>query len=167
MKVIRYRKKTVVGTMVFVVALAAVLTLYNRSAEAALLKATIFMTQEKIPRKISEKELIEFVKKNQTKRLEETKESTVKDRMWKASVLITFKYPLDALEFDLVFYDIQKGVRILVERRSTLLSKGGQKTYLERIKLKRPKYEPNRKMELAVEVKRAEVGRFKFSIAGE
>jgi hypothetical protein len=167
MEVIRYRKKTVFGTTAFLVAMAAVFTLYNRPAEAVMLKAKITMTQEKIPRKISEKELIAFVKKHQTKRLEETKESNVKERMWKADVLILFNYPIDALEFDLVFYDIQKGVRIMVERRSTLLNKRDQKTYLERIKLRRPQYKPNRKMELTVEVKRAEVGRFKFTIAGE
>ncbi|MBN1652822.1 MAG: hypothetical protein JXA30_03520 [Deltaproteobacteria bacterium] len=160
-------KKKVVEAMAVIVVLTAFFALFSRSAEAGLLKAKIYMTQEKIPRKLSEKELIDFVKKHQTQRIDESKESKVKDRSWQANVLIAFNSPLGALEFDLVFYDIQKGVRVLVDRQNTLLSERAQKTYLQKINLKRPRYQPNRKMELAIEVNRAEVGRFKFTTAGE
>ena len=167
MEVQKLTKRKVAATVALTVAFTVLFALFYQSAEARPSKAKIYMTQEKIPRKLTEKELVAFVKKHQTKRLEETKDSNIKKRIWKANVVFAFKRPLGAMEFDLVFYEIKRGVRILVERRNTLLNDSTQKTYLEKIKLRRPSYKPNRKMVLAVEVNRAEVGRFKFSTIGE
>lgn len=146
---------------------AVMIGMFADSADAGRLKAQIYMTQEKIPRRLTEKDLLAFVRKHRTKRIEETKIAEIKDRSWKSNLVIAFNGVLGALEFELVFYDIQKGVRILVERQSILVNNQNQKTYVERLNLKRPLYKPNRQLELVVEVRRQVAGRLRFSTQGE
>jgi hypothetical protein len=161
------QKKTLVGVLAFSVALVVGFGLYFETAQAGRLQAKVLMTQESIPRKLSEKDLLDFIKKHQTQKLDESKESNAKERSWKASLVIAFNGSPDTLEFELVFYDVQKGVRVFVDRQSSLLNDKNQKTYVDKITLKRPMYQPNRKMEIAVVVKQAEVGSLKFSTVGE
>jgi hypothetical protein len=50
---------------------------------------------------------------------------------------------------------------------STFIDDRKQKVFLQRVKLPRPRFKPNRRMELVVTVKRAEVGSLKFITDGE
>ena len=61
----------------------------------------------------------------------------------------------------------QVGSRQFVEDLSTFVDNRNQKVFLQRIKLPRPRFKPNRRMELVVTVKRAEVGSLKFITDGE
>lgn len=161
------RKKKLVGVLAFSIALVIGFGFYSETVQAGRLQAKVFITQEPIPRKLSEKDLLDFIKKHQMQKIEESKESNIKERGWTANLIIAFNGSPDTLEFDLVFYDVQKGVRVFVDRQNSLLNDKNQKTYVDKIKLKRPMYQPNRKMELAVVVKQAEVGSLKFSTVGE
>jgi hypothetical protein len=50
---------------------------------------------------------------------------------------------------------------------STFISDRSQKTYLQPVTLERPRFKPNRNMELAIIVHREEVGVTKFGVVGE
>jgi hypothetical protein len=161
------RQKKLVGVLALSIAVVLGFSLYFETAHAGRLQAKVFLTQEPIPRRLSEKDLLDFIKKHQTQKIDESKESNVKERSWTANLIIAFNGSPDTLEFDLVFYDVQKGVRVFVDRQNSLLNDKNQKTYVDKIKLKRPMYQANRKMEVAVVVKQAEVGSLKFSTIGE
>lgn len=136
-------------------------------AEAVRLRARVYITQAKIPRKISEKGLIGFARRHNTRRLQETQDEKLKDRKWKANMVIVFNAPPGDLEYQVLFYDIHDGPRRLVEDMSTFVNDRKQKTYLQKISLKRPRFKPNRNMELVVVVRRQEVGRMKFGVLGQ
>ena len=136
-------------------------------AEAGGLKAQIFLVQAKIPAKLSEKALIGFARKNANKLLRETTDAPVKERKWQADMVISFNAPVNDMEFQVLFYDIQDGPRRFVNDMSTMVNDKSQKTYVQKVVLPRPSFKPNRQMELVVTVKRAEVGRLKFGVVGE
>jgi hypothetical protein len=136
-------------------------------AEAVQLRATIVITQAEVPKKLTEKGLISFVKGHRTTRLQETPGGDVKDRKWKANMLVTFNTSPGDLEYEVIFYDIDDGARRLVQEMSTFVNDRSQKTYLQKIVLERPRFRPNRNMEVVVSVRRSEVGSMKFGVMGE
>lgn len=136
-------------------------------AEAAGLKATVFLVQAKIPGTLTEKGLIGFARKNANKLLREQTDAPVKERKWQAEMVISFSAPINDMEFQVLFYDIHDGPRRFVNDMSMMLNDRSQKTYVQKITLPRPAFKPNRQMELVVTVKRAEVGRLKFGVVGE
>lgn len=136
-------------------------------AEAAGLKAQVYLVQAKIPAKLTEKALIGFARKNANKLLREATDAPVKERKWSAEMVISFSGPINDMEFQVLFYDIHDGPRRFVNDMSMMLNDRSQKTYVQKITLPRPSFKPNRQMELVVTVKRAEVGRLKFGVLGE
>jgi hypothetical protein len=137
------------------------------SAVAGSLKANVYLTQNKIPDKLSEQGLIGFVKSHKSARLRETSEAKIEERKFMAEMVTQFSGPPGDLEFHVLFYDIHDGSRQFVEDLSTFVDNRNQKVFLQRIKLPRPRFKPNRRMELVVVVKRAEVGSLKFITDGE
>jgi hypothetical protein len=146
---------------------ALIACLFSTPVEAGRLRAGIFLTQSEIPKKLTEKGLISFVKGRKTIRLVETPGGDVKKRVWKANMLVTFNGPPGDLEYEVLFYDIHDGPRRLVQEMSTFISDKTQKTYIQKIVLARPRFKPNRNMEVAVIVHREEVGIAKFGVLGE
>jgi hypothetical protein len=136
-------------------------------AEAASLKAQVYLVQTKIPAKLTEKALIGFARKNANKLLRESTDAPVKERKWQAEMVISFSAPVNDMEFQVLFYDIQDGPRRFVNDMSTMVDDRSQKTFVQKVTLPRPSFKPNRQMELVVTVKRAEVGRMKFGVIGE
>ncbi len=137
------------------------------AVEAGALKANVFLTQNKIPDKLSEGGLLGFVKSHKAARLRETSEPKIEERKFMAEMVTQFNAPPGDLEFHVLFYDIHDGSRQFVEDMSTFIDNRNQKVFLQRIKLPRPRFKPNRRMELVVTVKRAEVGSLKFITDGE
>lgn len=131
------------------------------------LRARVMMTQARVPRKLSERGLVRFMRKHGTKRLVETKEDKLKDRAWKANLLVQFNRAPGDLEFHVLFYDIHEGSRKFVEDLSTFVSDRDQSSFLQKLKLPRPRFKPNRRMELVVTVRRQKVARHKFIVVGE
>jgi hypothetical protein len=136
-------------------------------AEAGSLKANIFLVQAKIPSKLTEKALLQFARSNANKLLREGTDAPVKERKWTADMVISFNAPVNDMEFQVLFYDVQDGPRRFVNDMSTMVNDKSQKTYVQKVVLPRPSFKPNRQMELVVTVKRAEVGRLKFGVVGE
>jgi hypothetical protein len=135
--------------------------------EARRLKARIYLTQAKIPKRLTEKGLIGFARRHHTRRLRETSEPKLDDRRWKANMVVAFNGAPGDLEFQVLFYDVHDGPRRMVEDLSTFVNDRTQKTYLQKISLERPRFKPNRNMELVVVVRRQEVGRLKFGVIGQ
>jgi hypothetical protein len=136
-------------------------------AEAGSTKAQVYLFQAKVPSGLTERGLLGFAKHNHQKLLHETNDAKIKERKWKATLVISFSRPVDDMEFTILFYDIQDGPRRFVEDMSTMVNKKNEKTYVQPITLSRPTFKPNRQMELVVTVKREEVGRLKFGVLGE
>ena len=148
-------------------ALALGSALFAHPAEAGSLKAQAFLTQAKIPGGLTEKGLIGFARGNSQKFLRETTDAEVKSRKWKANLVVAFSRPIDDMEFNVLFYDVQDGPRRFVEDMSTMLNHRNEKTFVQPLTLSRPTFKPNREMELVVTVKREEVGKLRFAVTGE
>ena len=135
--------------------------------DAGALKANVYLTQNKIPGGLSEGGLINFVKSHKAARLRESSEPKIDERKFMAEMVTQFSAPPGDLEFHVLFYDVHDGSRQFVEDMSTFIDDRKQKVFLQRVKLPRPRFKPNRRMELVVTVKRAEVGSLKFITDGE
>ena len=132
------------------------------------LKAKVFLTQHKIPRKLSERGLINFAKRKRAKVLREITDVPVKERKWKANMVVSFNRPIGDYEFQVLFYDVENGTRDFIgPPLSIMVNKRTEKTFVQKVRLDRPHFKPNRKMEMVVTVKRQEVGKAKFKIVGE
>ncbi len=153
----------------FIVAAAGLLaaSMFPRLVEAGSLKANIFLTQHKIPNTTSESGLLSFVKSHKAVRLQETSEEKIDERKFIAEMVTQFNAPPGDLEFHVLFYDITDGERQFIEDMSTFIDDKKQKVFLQRIKMPRPRFKPNRRLELVVTVKRAEVGSTKIIVDGE
>ena len=136
-------------------------------AHAGGLKAQVYLFQAKLPTGLTEKGLIGFGKTNHLKLLHESTDAEVKQRKWKASLIVAFSKAVDDMEFTVLFYDIQDGPRRFVDDLGVMVNKKTEKTFVQPVTLPRPKFKPNRQMELVVTVRREEVARLKFGVLGE
>jgi hypothetical protein len=159
------RKLAALGSLI-AIALVAAFGVTPGPAEAASMKATVYLTQAQIPRGLSEKAMLGFARGHNAKLLQETT-GELKTRKWKANMVVSFNQPVGDMEFTVLFYDIHDGARRLVNDMSTMVSNRSEKTFVQPISLPRPAFKPNRNMELVVTVRRAEVGRLKFGVVGE
>jgi hypothetical protein len=141
--------------------------LFVDPAEAGGLKAEVYVTQAKVPNGLSEKGLIGFARSNSMKLLHESTDAPIKQRKWLANMVVSFSKPVDDMEFTVLFYDVQDGPRRFIEDMSTMVNNRNNKTFVQKLSLDRPRFKPNRQMELVVTVKREEVGKLKFGVLGE
>lgn len=138
-------------------------------AEAALgLRAQIYLTQRGIPRSLTESGVLRFARQNKVTRLRETTDAPIEDRQWRASLVASFNAPIRDSEFEVLFYDIQTSERKFIAPAMTVfVSDSNQRTIVHKLRLKRPQFEPNRRLEMVVTVRRQEVGRYRFQILGD
>lgn len=155
------------GALAILTAALLAISAYPIAVEAGALKANVYMTQHKIPNNLSQSGLIGFVRSHGTTRLRESSEEKIDERKFMAEMVTQFSQPPGDLEFHVLFYDIHDGSRQFIEDMSTFIDDKKQKTFLQRVKLPRPRFKPNRRMELVVTVKRTEVGSLKFITEGE
>ena len=160
-------KRTWIGPLLVVLALALAIGGLVPIAEAGSLKAQVFLLQSKVPNKLTEKALIQFGHRNAMKVLRESNEKDLKERSWTAEMIVAFNAPVNDMEFQILFYDIQDGPRRFVNDFATMVNDKTQKTFVQKVSMPRPNFKPNRGMELVVTVRRAEVGRLKFNVVGE
>jgi hypothetical protein len=137
------------------------------AGEARGLRAQIYLTQNKIPNTLSQNGLMGFARSHKTARLRESTEAKIEERKFMAEMVTQFSGPIGDREFHVLFYDIHDGDRRFVEDLATFIDKPDQKVFVQRVKLPRPRFKPNRRMELVVVVKRTEVGSLKFITDGE
>ena len=136
-------------------------------ASAGALKAKILLVQAPIPKTLSEKGLIAFARRNAAKLLRESSDAEVKKRKWTADMVVLFNAPINDMEFQVLFYDVQDGPRRFVVDMTMMLNDRKQKTFVQKLVLPRPSFKPNRRMELVATVRRAEVGRVTFNVVGQ
>ncbi|MGD8606384.1 MAG: hypothetical protein PVH21_03750 [Myxococcales bacterium] len=152
-------------------ALAAVVsavTPWQEASAATGLRARIFLTQKGIPRSLSESGVLRFAQGNKATRLRETTDTPVPDRQWKANLVVRFNAPVGDSEFGVLFYDIQTADRKFIAPAMTVfVNDRNQRTIVHKLHLKRPQFEPNRRLEMVVTVRRQEVGRYRFQILGD
>lgn len=160
-------KTKLASILATIVAAALCLMALAPIAEAASLKAQIFLLQTTIPKQLTEKALIAFGRRNANRLLRESTDGEVKTRKWKAEMIVAFSRPVDDMEFQVLFYDIHDGPRRFINDMSTMVNDRSQKTFVQKVTLPRPQFKPNRQMEMVVTVKREEVGRLKFGVVGQ
>ena len=140
-----------------------------QSADAASgLHAKIILTQKGISRSLSEAGVIRFASANKATRLREITDAPVEDRQWNANLVVRFSQPVGDSEFEVLFYDIQTAERKFIAPAMTVfVNDRKQRTIVHKLRLKRPQFEPNRRLEMVVTVRRQEVGRYRFQILGD
>lgn len=144
------------------------LTPWDEADAATGLRAKIYLTQKGIPRSLSEAGVLRFARAHKATRLRETTDAPIDERQWRASLVASFNAPVRDSEFEVLFYDIQTAERKFIAPAMTVfLSDSNQRTIVHKLRLKRPQFEPNRRLEMVVTVRRQEVGRYRFQILGD
>ena len=148
--------------------MASAFVLKPESGEAqGRLRARIFLTQARIPSRLTERGLIRFARGHNARRLREVTNRPIPEREWKAEMVTSFNRPVGDLEFQILFYVEDGPRRFLGPPLATFVNDRTQRTFVQRIRLRRPQFKPNRRMEMVVTVHRQEVGRARFEILGE
>lgn len=153
-------------SLVFVVAIAATAWLSPQDAAAARLRARVYLVQHEIPGGLSEGQLLRFARGHDRNQLHETREEKLEDREWKANLVVHFTRPTGRREFQVLFYDTEEQRRF-VRSQTVYLKDPQQQTYVHRLELQRPNFEPERRMEVVVTVGRTEVATESFQLRGE
>lgn len=136
------------------------------------LRANVYLVQHVLPRNLTERGLLGFARGHNARRLQETTDRPLAERQWKAEMITSFNRPPGDLEFHVLFYDVEDGARRFVQDMSSFVNDRSQKTFVQRLRLDRGRgrhegFQPNRRMELVVTVRRQEVGRLSFELRGE
>lgn len=147
--------------------IALVLNTNNEASAAAPLRAKVLITQTAIPQNLNERKLIAFAKSHNAKRLQETKDVPVKQRRWFAEMVVAFNTSPADLEYHALFFDVTGGGRRFVDDMAIMVSDKAQRTFLQKLKLKRPQFEPGHVYEIVVTVRRNEVGKTLFETIGD
>jgi hypothetical protein len=149
-------------------ALTALALLPMQPADAQRgLRATVYVTQAAIPRNLSERALLGFARGHQARQMRETTDTPLPERRWLGNLVIQFSAPIDDLEYHALYYDVTDGARNFIDDMSINVHDRTQRTFVQRITLPRPRFRPNKQIEMVVTVRRAEVGRARFNIVGE
>ena len=147
---------------------AGLLALLIRPSEAqGGLRATVLVTQARVPDKLTEAKLLRFFKGNKAKSLRESNEPKLQDRSWRAEMVTSFTRAPGDNEFVVLFYDIESGSRNYIMDMPIYMQDRNQKTIVQSLRLPRSQFKPNRKMELVVTVRRQEVASYRFVLVGE
>ncbi|GAB4207914.1 MAG: hypothetical protein OHK0013_25920 [Sandaracinaceae bacterium] len=150
------------------VALTALPSSWMPAAEAQRgLRATIYVTQAAIPRNLTERALLGFARGHQARVMNETTDTPLNQRRWLGNMVIQFSAPIDDLEYHALYYDTTDGARNFIDDMAINVHDRSQRTFVQRITLPRPRFRPNRRIEMVVTVRRAEVGRVRFDLRGE
>ena len=149
-------------------ALVSSVTPWQAAEAASGLQAKIFLTQKGISRQLSESGVIRFASANKATRLREDVSMPIDERQWRANLVVRFNRPVGDSEFEVLFYDIQTAERKFIAPAMTVfVNDRNQRTIVHKLRLKRPQFEPNRRLEMVVTVRRQEVGRYRFQILGD
>lgn len=157
--------RTLAATVVVLALLAGAAIPFGHAQ--ARLRATVFLVQALIPRLPNERAMLGFARAHNARRLVETTAEPITQRRWLAQLVVSFNAPPGDLEFHVLFYDVEDGPRVFIDDMSTYLNARDQMSYVQNIRLERPKFKPNRRMELVVTVRHNEVGRLAFEMLGE
>lgn len=131
------------------------------------LRATVYVTQAAIPRNLSERALVGFARGHQARQMRETTGVPLAERSWLGNLVVQFSDPIGDLEYHALYYDVTDGGRNFIDDMSINIRDRSQRTFVQRIHLARPRFRPNRQLEVVITVRRQEVGRARFNLIGE
>lgn len=138
------------------------------SAEAqGRVRCQVYVTQSRPPGGLSEKGLLGFARSHNARIIDETREPALDDRSWQTQTVFAFNQPPGDLEFQALFYDVEDGHRDFIQNMSIFVSDRAQRTFLQSMRLTRPEFRPNRRVEMVVTLRRQEVGTIRFAMRGE
>lgn len=170
-----HRFRTRVSTLALLTALsvglAAALVSFGEApvaeAQRGGLRATVYVTQAAIPRGLTEKALIGFARGHQARTMAETTDTPLPQRRWLGNMVIQLSAPLNDLEYHALYYDVTNGARDFIDDMAINVHDRTQRTFVQRITLPRPRFRPNRRIQVVITVRRTEVGRAQFDLRGE
>lgn len=129
--------------------------------------AQLFVLQTPVPREMKGS-MLTFAKKNKVRQMMESKDAAVADRAWRGSLVMAFGAPPQDSEVNILFYDVQDGSRRYVEGMNSFLQASRkEKIFVQPLDLKRSRFNPNRRMEIVVTLRKQEVGSVKVDLIGE
>lgn len=131
------------------------------------LRATVYITQAAVPRGLTEKALVGFARGHQARTLAETTDTPLAQRRWLGNMILQLSAPLDDLEYHALYYDITDGAHDFIDDMAINVHDRTQRTFVQRITLPRPRFRPNRRIQVVITVRRTEVGRAQFDLRGE
>lgn len=137
------------------------------AAFAQGLRARVHIVPGRLPAGMSEQQLLAHARRAASSRLRESDEAELDERGWNAELVIQFNRAPNDTEFHVLFYDTQDDTPRFVEDLSVYVNDRRERTYVHRIRLRRPRFRPNRRMEMVVTVRRDEVARESFQLVGE
>ncbi len=158
---------TLVGSFAF---LESVDAQRRRRGRGGGIRAQVYVTQNRIPSRMrSERALIGFARRNRARNLRERTDITnIAERRWEADMVVAFNRPIGDMQFTAVFYQLIDGARKFIAPSLDIMVTGrDEKTFVNRIRLERPHFEPNERTEVVITVRRREVGRARFNVVGE
>ena len=131
--------------------------------------AQIYVVQGRVPSSFPGKDgALKFGRKNHRNTLQEVTGVPVKDRSWLARLVIQFQRPLGDWEYDILYFEKKGAQRELIGSVVTVhVSDRNERTFIQRIELKRPEFKPKSKIELALRVRGRKTGTRNITLAGE
>jgi hypothetical protein len=143
-----------------------------KAVEAGSLKATIHLTQHEISKSANtEQKLMRWLQSGvalaATRPAAETTEPEMDQRKFLINMVVAFNAPINDYEFTAHVYDIEDGPRGSDKLFPVMTPNKGDKVIVTKLKLPRPEFKPQRRYEVVIVVRKAEVGSKKFMTGGE
>jgi hypothetical protein len=159
-----------VAVSVLLASLAVAPSFAPSSAEGqARNTAQIYIVQGRVPSSLPGKDgIVKFGRKNHRNTLQEVTGVPVKERSWLAKLIVQFQQPIGDWEYDILFFELTGSQRENVGPIVTVhVSDRNERTFVQKVELKRPEFKPKAKMELVLRVRGREAGTRRFTLAGE
>lgn len=137
------------------------------TAFAQRMRAQVYFTQAAIPRGLSERGLISFARGHTTRGLRETDETELTRRRWVSKMVVSFSSKLNDSEYHALFYEVNGRTKTYIDDMQIFLHNRDEKTFVQPMTLPRPKFKPNKKVEVVITVRRQEVGKTTIDLLGE
>ncbi|MFO0692968.1 MAG: hypothetical protein U0230_05390 [Polyangiales bacterium] len=147
-------------------AIAAVLP---TAAAQGGLRATIYLVQGNVPRNLpTVQQLLRYARSHQARSFQEITDKPIRERRWDGTLVISFNRPLGDLEYSILFYDVTGGASDFISPPMNVMVNNRQETtFVQPVHLERPRFRPNRDLEIRVTVRRQEVGKARTRLVGE
>lgn len=137
-------------------------------AFAQSVRATLFVVAGDLPRSLgSSDQVLRYARSHRARSLRESNEAEMDQRHWNATVVTQFARPFQDRNFTLLFYDVTDSPRSMVGSPMDIYVRGGDSIVATDVRMERPRFRPNRDIEVVLTVRHAEAGRVRVRIEGE
>jgi hypothetical protein len=130
-------------------------------------RAQVWIVQGRMPRLPTQQALLGYARSHNARRLREIDDVPIPQRRWQGHIVTKFARPLGDVQFTILFYDVEEERRLTGQPMDVFVNRRDETVFLQRFRLEREWFRPNRDMELVVSIRRREVGRARFELVGE